>query len=56
MLKTDNVVSEKAAREGRTLESLGIKPTPMSTILPSYLVQYRPQGQFTDIGIGNEEH
>ncbi len=54
MLKTDNIVSEKALREGRTLEGLGIEPTPMSAILPSYLVQYRPQGQFTDLG--NEEH
>lgn len=53
MLKSDNVVSEKAVREKRTLEGLGIKPTPMSAILPSYLVQYRPNGQFTKIG--NEE-
>jgi len=47
MLKSDNVVSEEAVREKRTLETLGVKPTPMAAILPSYLVQYRPSGQFT---------
>jgi len=50
MLKTDNVVSEAAVTENRTLEGLGIQPTPMSAILPTYLVQYRPSGQFTKIG------
>ncbi|MBO6813839.1 MAG: complex I NDUFA9 subunit family protein [Rhizobiaceae bacterium] len=49
MLKTDNVVSDRAVREKRTLEHLGIQPVTMSTILPEYLVQYRPQGQFTKI-------
>lgn len=53
MLKSDNVVSDKAKKEGRTLEGLGISPTPMSVILPSYLVQYRPSGQFT--GMNKEE-
>jgi uncharacterized protein YbjT (DUF2867 family) len=47
MLKTDNVVSEKAARESRTLEGLGINPTAMRAILPSYLWRYRKAGQFT---------
>ena len=49
MLKTDNVVSEKADREKRTLEGIGLSPTPMASILPTYLVQYRPSGQFTKI-------
>lgn len=49
MLKSDNVVSSEAERAGRTLEGLGIKPTPMAAVLPSYLVQYRPNGQFTKI-------
>jgi len=49
MLKTDNVVSAKADKEKRNLQALGIKPTPMAAILPSYLVQYRPSGQFTKI-------
>ena len=47
MLKIDNVVSAAAEREKRTFEGIGIKPVSMQSILPSYLVQYRPQGQFT---------
>jgi uncharacterized protein YbjT (DUF2867 family) len=47
LLKTDNVVSEAAKSEGRTLEGLGIKPTLAEAILSSYLVRYRPEGQFT---------
>jgi len=47
LLKSDNVVSEAAKKEGRTLEGLGIKPTLADAILPSYLVRYRPEGQFT---------
>ncbi len=47
MLETDNVVSEKAISEGRTLEGLGISPTAMRTILPSYLWRYRKAGQFS---------
>ena len=50
LLKVDNVVSEAARKEGRTLEGLGIKPTLADAILPSYLVRYRPEGQFTQPG------
>ncbi|HEV7436489.1 MAG TPA: complex I NDUFA9 subunit family protein [Pseudorhizobium sp.] len=50
LLKSDNVVSQDAAEEGRTLEGMGISPTLMSSVVPSYLVQYRPQGQFTNTG------
>lgn len=50
LLKTDNVVSDAAIREGRTLEGLGIKPALTSAILPSYLIRYRPDGQFTKSG------
>lgn len=49
MLKTDNVVSDEAIRQKRTLSGMGITPTPMAAILPTYLVQYRPHGQFTKI-------
>ena len=49
MLKTDNVVSQEAIKQKRTLEGIGIKPTPLAAILPTYLVQYRPHGQFTKI-------
>jgi len=44
------VVSEEAIREGRTLEGMGIRPTLLESVIPSYLVQYRPQGQFTNSG------
>jgi NADH dehydrogenase len=46
LLETDNVVSEAARQEGRTLEGLGIKPTTLAAILPTYLWPYRPNGQF----------
>jgi NADH dehydrogenase len=46
-LQHDNVVSEKARQEGRTLEGLGIKPRTIEAILPNYLWTYRPAGQFT---------
>lgn len=48
MLQRDNVVSAAAEGEGRTLEGLGIRPTGLSAILPTYLAQYRVQGQFAD--------
>lgn len=48
MLKSDNVVSDSARRDGCTLEGIGIEPVTLETILPTYLVQYRPHGQFTN--------
>lgn len=47
MLKADNVVSAQAQSEGRTLPGLAVSPQAMDAILPSYLWQYRPAGQFT---------
>ncbi|MBX9464870.1 MAG: complex I NDUFA9 subunit family protein [Aquamicrobium sp.] len=47
MLRTDNVVSQAAEQEGRTFAALGMEPQAMDAILPSYLWQYRPAGQFT---------
>jgi NADH dehydrogenase len=46
-LKSDNVVSEAAARERRTLEGLGIAPRGIAGIVPTYLYRYRRAGQFT---------
>ena len=46
MLKTDNVVSAEAAADGRTLQGLGIEPTAMEIIVPSYLWRFRKRGQF----------
>ncbi|MBX3494044.1 MAG: complex I NDUFA9 subunit family protein [Parvibaculum sp.] len=46
MLAVDNVVSDAAKAEGRTLEGLGIQPTAMAAILQSYLYRFRRTGQF----------
>jgi NADH dehydrogenase len=46
-LRTDNVVSAEAEREGRTLAGLGIMPTDMGSVLPSYLWRFRKAGQFS---------
>jgi NADH dehydrogenase len=46
LLKSDNVVSEEARAEGRTLEALGISPRTMAAILPSYLERFREHGQY----------
>jgi NADH dehydrogenase len=46
LLERDNVVSVEAERESRTLRGLGIAPTAMETVLPSYLVRFRRTGQF----------
>ena len=46
LLKQDNVVSESALREERTLKGLGIEPRSVEVIVPSYLWRYRKTGQF----------
>ena len=46
MLRTDNVVSEAARQEGRTLEGLGVSPESFRAIAPTYLWRYRRTGQF----------
>jgi NADH dehydrogenase len=48
LLRSDNVVSEAARAEGRTLEGLGIVPRSIETIVPSYLWRFRKTGQFHD--------
>ncbi|MEO8884029.1 MAG: complex I NDUFA9 subunit family protein [Devosia sp.] len=45
-LQSDNVVSEAAIREKRTLAAFGVTPTPMDAVLPSYLWRFRKNGQF----------
>ncbi|HEY6258490.1 MAG TPA: complex I NDUFA9 subunit family protein [Xanthobacteraceae bacterium] len=47
LLMRDNVVSEEAARAGRTLAGLGIAPTPMRSVVPTYLWRFSKYGQFT---------
>jgi NADH dehydrogenase len=46
LLQRDNVVSDAALREGRTLQGLGITPTALEALVPSYLVRFRKRGQF----------
>ncbi len=46
MLEHDNLVSQPAIAEGRTLEGLGIEPTAVEAIVPSYLYRFRKAGQF----------
>jgi NADH dehydrogenase len=49
LLARDAVVSAEAEREGRTLAGLGIAPTAMASILPSYLSRFRKAGQFSRV-------
>ena len=42
LLKCDNIVSEGA----RTLSDLGVTPTCVDSVLPTYLDRYRPGGRF----------
>lgn len=46
MLRVDNVVSQAATAEGRTLQGLGITPESFRAIVPSYLWRYRRAGQY----------
>lgn len=46
LLGHDNVVSQAARDEGRTLEGLGIQPTAIGAVLPGYMWRYRKAGQF----------
>ncbi|WP_420338973.1 complex I NDUFA9 subunit family protein [Roseibium sp.] len=46
LLKKDNLVSEAAISEGRTLSGIGVEPTTLAAILPSYLDRFREHGQY----------
>lgn len=46
MLETDNVVSDEAIAEKRTLQGLNITPTAFEAIVPAYLIRFRRTGQF----------
>jgi uncharacterized protein YbjT (DUF2867 family) len=47
MLEVDNVVSAAASSDGRTLQGFNIEPVGIEAVVPDYLVQYRPRGQFS---------
>jgi NADH dehydrogenase len=46
MLKVDNIVSDAAKAEGRTLQAIGIEGETVEAIVPSYLWRFRRAGQF----------
>ncbi len=48
LLKHDNVVSQEAKAQGRTLEGLGVEPTAIEAIVPTYLYRYRRTGQYQE--------
>ena len=45
-LRVDNIVSEAAIAERRTIEAFGIEPTTLGSVLPTYLSQYRVRGEY----------
>jgi uncharacterized protein YbjT (DUF2867 family) len=46
LLKTDNVISDDARRDGYTLAGIGITPESIDAIVPTYLWRFRKAGQF----------
>ena len=46
LLREDNVVSDAAIAEGRTLRELGIVPQGVEAIAPTYLYRFRKTGQY----------
>lgn len=49
LLQADNVVGDKA----KTLADLGIEPTPLETVLPTYLDKYRIGGRYASSGLAS---
>lgn len=46
LLESDNVVSPAAAKEGRDFAGIGLAPTSVEAVIPSYLWRFRKTGQF----------
>ena len=46
LLKQDNVVSDAARAENRTLQGLGIRPESFESFVPRYLYRFRKTGQY----------
>jgi uncharacterized protein YbjT (DUF2867 family) len=53
-LKSDNVVSAEAEKQGRTLQGLGITPHNIESIVPAYLYRFRKAGQFSAPNVAPE--
>jgi len=45
-LRADNIVSDEAKTQKRTLEGIGIEPASLEAILPTYLWRFREYGQY----------
>ncbi len=52
LLEIDNVVSKQAKAEGRCFEGIGITPTSVEAVVPSYLWRFRKTGQFDAARVG----
>jgi uncharacterized protein YbjT (DUF2867 family) len=46
LLEHDNVVSDAAIKQGRTLEGIGIEAQTMTSVLPTYLSRFRKTGPY----------
>lgn len=47
MLKGDNIVSDKAKQESRTLAALGVdRPQAIASVVPAYLERFQEKGQY----------
>jgi len=52
LLKHDNVVSDAAKRDSRTLAALGVsQPASIDAIVPEYLERFKPKGQYASYRI-----
>lgn len=49
MLQFDNIVSPEAEADARTLKGLGIEPTALEVVLPTYLGRFRERGEFSQV-------
>ena len=46
LLRTDNIVSDAAKRDNRTLAAFGVVPESIEAVVPTYLWRFRKTGQF----------
>lgn len=53
-LARDNVVSQAAVDDGRTLAGMGIDPRAIETVVPTYLARYRRAGQYSTPGTASQ--
>lgn len=46
LLRTDNIVSDEAKRDNRTIAAFGVVPESIEAVVPTYLWRFRKTGQF----------